>query len=389
MSGCHFLPRGVVSCSIHPEARVITNDDGLCVCTYNPPTATEDLILDAKKACEDAKKARESLEKRLRETEKNQKKKEEEAAVQFKTPEEVAELHKRDYEDRRLEKVRTFERYIASAIQDMVLQKQTTCVASLYQHVNYSLTEADYAGIRDRLDVKGYSVLFFDKETNQPIRFPQEEQAAAAAASARGQRCACQSCNLDGEGEQVLRELRRIRDAAILWWNRSTAPPTATDYQTIEARVTIKQPSSSVKDAPVHSHQPHREQHHRQEQQHHREQQEQQHHRQQEQQQHGGPRVLETLLTCPIWMLLLGFAIVPCFLPRIVFPFWQLFVLFVIVARLVRWTATRPSSFPETHCRHEKSVPVPAQFIPSVYHQPPPPVPCQHQYQQQQQQQHQ
>jgi hypothetical protein len=367
MSGCHFLPRGVVSCSIHPEARVITNDDGLCVCTYNPPTATEDLILDAKKACEDAKKARESLEKRLRETEKNQKKKEEEAAAQFKTPEEVAELHKRYYEENRLEKVRTFEKYIASAIEDMVAGKKTTCVAQLYQSVKYSLTEADFAGIRDRLDVKGYSVIFVDKATNQPIRFSQEEEQAAA--SARGQRCACQLCNLDGEGEQVLRELRRIRDVAIIWWNR--APVAATD-QYIEARVTIKQqPSSSVKDAPIHSHHPHRGQ------------QEQQ----QQQQQHGGPRVLETLLTCPVWMLLLGFAIVPCFLPRIVFPFWQLFVLFVIVARLVRWTATRPSSFPETHCRHEKSVPVPAQFIPSVYHQPPPPpVPCQHQYQQQQHQ---
>lgn len=377
-SGPHYLGINTKSCPLHPGARVFS-EFGFSVCTSYEPGKVQQQPHDSAQPSPDAANpdtvkpqadtkpetdSKPPTDAKPQTDPKPHKIKKDD--VTFPTPEQFLAIKAREAKERVARVISNVESDIRSAIQRMVLTGKETCQQETYVFGPVDITASDYAGIRAKLERAGYNVTFADKRTglSPEIDLRQQEQQ---------QQCACRSCNLDRDGESVLVELRRIRDAVSSWWFSNLNADSKTfdtdgNSFTLVSNISIRKhvPDKTPPSSSSSSSQP----------------------QPQPSEQRGYPAVapdtrqpyetsvMKTLMTCNLFIILFVMSLAPAFVPRFVQPFWHLFCGFVLLARFIRWKTGVSSS---TQQQQPGNVNAPQQpqpsrvFVPCVneYHYPP------------------
>lgn len=348
-SGPHYLGINTKSCPLHPGAHVFS-EFGFSVCTSYEPGKVQQQPHDSAQPLPDAANpdtvkpqvdtkpetdSKPPTDAKPQTDPKPHKIKKDD--VTFPTPEQFLAVKARQEKERLDRVIANVESDIRSAIQRMVLTGKETCQQETYVFGPVDIPASEYAGIRAKLERAGYNVTFADKRTglSPEIDLRQQQQQ-------QQQQCACRSCNLDRDGESVLVELRRIRDAVSSWWfsgvdgggnktfERDGNSFTLVSNISIRKHVPDKTPPSSPSSSSSSS-QP----------------------QPQPSEQRGYPApvaaavpdtrqpyetsVMKTLMTCNLFIILFVMSLAPAFVPCFVQPFWHLFCGFVLLARFIRW----------------------------------------------------
>lgn len=250
----------------------------------------------------------------------------------FKRPDEIRADAEQELLELRLKRRGYMREWIGDAIHRMVAAKETTCTRKFSMAM--TVTSDDYAQIRDELKAAGYTAVFLNAESGEPLITPSPPPPQRSSVH---QLCECPACieNREGGEDLVAREIRRVRQWALSVMKPESSPsPQALGFITVEVQVSIAAAAADASSPKVQS-----------------EHQEQQHRRQGHGSEWTGKRVLELFLTMHIVFLLFVYSLVPVFVPRFLAPVWGIFAAFVLLVRFVRWKEGAPIA---GQCRHER-----------------------------------